>query len=243
MPQACRGNTKAGQPCKSMAVGDDGYCQHHSPSRRRGEAARGTDEQAPDEALMAEAHREMIKILGRGDVLPENHWPCGLATHSVLRRIVEQSTKDKETQKILLAEAEGFRRALVREYSLKTALERMIADRIVLSYARLLFMEAISDMDHETLVDTHGHLYAHRKATLRESTEFLRNVRALRDLKTVPLRVMIRDAGQVNVGQQQINVTDSEQVARARQTAREGSHGQHSETQALDSTQAQEDRE
>jgi hypothetical protein len=35
---------------------------------------------------------------------------------------------------------------------------------------------------------------------------FLRTLRALRDLRKVPLAVVVQNAGQVNVGQQQVNV-------------------------------------
>ncbi len=192
---------------------------------------------------LQKAEKILRETLSRGDPLPDKHWACGLTTHSVLRRIAEQSTPDKETREVLLIEAEGFRRALAREHNLKTVLERMIADRIVLSYQRLLLLEAYTDIEHEPGANTHEHLDLHRKLVARESAEFLRNVRALKDLKTVPLRLMIKDAGQVNVGQQQVNVTDSQQVDKARQAGEEALNAERSETQAPDSTQAQEDVE
>ena len=37
---------------------------------------------------------------------------------------------------------------------------------------------------------------------------FLRNLKALRDLKTMPVNVNIAQAGQVNVAQRQVNITD-----------------------------------
>ena len=75
---------------------------------------------------------------------------------------------------------------------------------------------------------------------MREFAEFLRNVRALKDLKAVPMRLMIKDAGQVNVGQQQVNVTDPKQVQQAKQATAEVRDAERSETRALDSTQAEE---
>ena len=38
---------------------------------------------------------------------------------------------------------------------------------------------------------------------------FLRNLKALRDLKTMPVNVNIAQAGQVNVAQQQVNLADT----------------------------------
>jgi hypothetical protein len=42
----------------------------------------------------------------------------------------------------------------------------------------------------------------------RFSQMFLRNLRALRELKTNPININIGQAGQVSVGQQQVNVSD-----------------------------------
>jgi len=242
----CKGTTKSGRRCKSMQIGEDGYCRHHSPAREKEKhLAKAEEERKLTERkdLEAKAYDMMAQLLKRGDSLPPDLMPCGVGTSAIIRSIAEQASKDEQTHRLLLAEAEGYRRALMKEYGLTTALERMLADRIVLSYTRLLYMEAVSDVDHEGLIDTHEHLYAHRRAALRESTEFLRNVRALKELKTVPLRVMIKDAGQVNVGQQQVNVTDPQQVEKARQAGREALNAERSETQASNSTQAQEDVE
>ena len=46
----------------------------------------------------------------------------------------------------------------------------------------------------------------------------------------MPLTVTIKDAGQVNVGQQQINVTDGKQIDKARQAGKEVLNAERSET-------------
>ncbi len=181
------------------------------------------------------------KALKLGRPLPEKMVPAGVGSWSVITSIIRATAKDEESQRLLLAEAAGYRHALAEEYGVKTALERMVADRIVISYQRLLLLEAYTDVEHEQGGNTHEHMDLHRKMVARESAEFLRNVRALKDLKTVPLTVTIRDAGQVNVGQQQVNVTDRQQVDQAKQTGKEVLNAEQSETQATDGTQAQED--
>ena len=47
----------------------------------------------------------------------------------------------------------------------------------------------------------------------RFNVMFLRNLRALRELKQSPIQVNIQQAGQVNVGQQQVNVQGSDNAA------------------------------
>jgi len=169
--------------------------------------------------------------------------PAGVGSWSVIKVITKAAATDEATRRLLLAEAAGYRHALDEEYGVKTALERMIADRIVIAYQRLLLLEAYTDIEHERGGNTHEHMDLHRKMVARESGEFLRNVRALKDLKTVPLRVMIKDAGQVNVGQQQVNVTDPRQVDSARRAGEEALNAERSETQAADGTQAYQDGE
>ena len=79
------------------------------------------------------------------------------------------------------------------------------------------------------------------KVLTTASSEFLRNVRALKDIKTVPLKVTIRDAGQVNVGQQQVNVTDPKKMVPDDGARLEVRDAERSERGRPDGTQAQED--
>ena len=210
MSQArCKGKTKAGKPCRSRHVGEDGYCHRHSPA-------------CEEERALAKLEEER-KTLGEQE-----------------RQDRLSDKKDEQMKKLLLAEAHGYRRALAREYGLTPVLERMLADRIVLSYVRTLYADGLMGLEHDGATD-HAHLELHRRVAMRESGEFLRNVRALKDLKTVPMRLIIKDAGQVNVGQQQVNVTDPKQVQQAKQATAEVRDAERSETKALDSTQAREE--
>jgi len=246
MNTRCKGITRSGERCRSTAVGEDGYCHHHSPSRKAGTKLTSTasaETPAATEEENVSRVEQAEKILKQGQPLPEKMMPAGVGSWSVITSIIRETAKDEESQRLLLAEAAGYRHAFAEEYGVETVLERMIADRIVLSYQRLLLLEAYTDIEHELGENTHEHLDLHRKMVVRESAEFLRNVRALKDLKTVPLTVTIKDAGQVNVGQQQVNVTDRQQVDKARQAGKEVLDVGRSETQASDSTQAHEDVE
>ena len=240
----CKGKTKAGRPCKSRRVGEDGYCHRHSPAREEEkrlaklEEERKLEEQRQREC---EAYDAMGKMLRRGEALPDEIMPCGITTWDMVDRVTDRMTKDERMKKLLLAEAHGYRRALTHDYKLTTVLERMLADRIVLSYLRLLHFELIADNNHGPGTQTLGHLEGLRKLVTRQSAEFLRNVRALKDLKTVPMRLTIRDADQVNVGQQQVNVTEDRQARQAKEVTAEVRDAERSETKALGSTQAREE--
>lgn len=240
----CKGTTKRGKPCRSRHVGEDGYCTHHSPAREEKKRLAKLQEErklTEQEHLEDKLYDGVGEILRRGDALPPKLQPCGIATWCVVNTIAEKSCNDERTKKLVLAEAEGYRRALTRDYKLTTGLERMLADRIVLAYQRLLYLEAITDVDHAGGINTHEHLDCHRKLVMRESAEFLRNVRMLKDLKTVPLRLMIKDAGQVNVGQQQVKVTDPRQVRQAKEATAEVGDAERSESKAAYGTQTEED--
>lgn len=221
--------------------GDDGYCAQHSPAREEEKRLAKLGEErklAEQEQRQQKLYNDMATILRRGEALPAELQPCGIATWSVVHATTDKSCKDEQTEKLLLAEAEGYRRTLTRDYKLTTGLERMLADRIVLAHQRLLYLEAVTDVDHGPGIDTHEHLDMRRRLVMRESVELLRDVRMLKDLKTVPLRLAIKDAGQVNVGQQQVNVMDPKQVQRVKEATADVRDVERSETQALNSTQA-----
>lgn len=103
---------------------------------------------------------------------------------------------------------EPLRARLVREHDIKTAAEFMLVDAVVLSYYQYLraatalhsYIGCGESLDYETLaryVQTY---------LIRANELFLRNLEALRQMKAAPFVVKITQAGQVNVGEQQINL-------------------------------------
>jgi hypothetical protein len=103
---------------------------------------------------------------------------------------------------------EPLRKRLAKEYEVKTAVEFMLLDTIVLSYyqyiraANLLHAYTAfgKSLNYETLV-RYAQSYLDRANQI-----FLRNLTALRDMKAAPMVVKIEQAGQVNVGEKQVNV-------------------------------------
>lgn len=61
---------------------------------------------------------------------------------------------------------------------------------------------SVGSFNHETLV-----LYA-QQYLAKASDLFLRNLQALREMKSSPITIKIEQAGQVNVGEKQLNIAD-----------------------------------
>lgn len=122
-----------------------------------------------------------------------------------------------------------LRDRLVREYEIKTAAECMLVDALVVSYyqyvraVRSLFSYTAYNKtyNYETLV-RFVQTYQSRANEL-----FLKNLEALRQMKAAPFVVKIAQAGQVNVGEKQVNVAaeggGTEPVTRAAQSAQPSS--------------------
>jgi hypothetical protein len=101
-----------------------------------------------------------------------------------------------------------LRDRLVKEYEIKTGAEFMLLDALVLSYYQ--YIRAANNLhsytaygksyNYETLV-RYAQTYLARANEL-----FLRNLEAMRLMKAAPFIIKIEQAGQVNVGEKQINV-------------------------------------
>jgi hypothetical protein len=106
-----------------------------------------------------------------------------------------------------------LRARLVKDYDLKTGAELMLADVLVMSYwqwlraARALhsYIAYGKSFNYETLV-RYAQTYLARANEL-----FLRNLEALRAMKAAPFTIKIEQAGQVNVGDKQLNVAGNPQ--------------------------------
>jgi len=241
--QQCKGKTKTGKPCRSRQIGPDGYCRHHSATGADAAAlqSRATDSKAlaqPQE--LGEQIRKVIEHGGWHEV-----FSLGLMQAQALEKLLSGEglhVFDPTSAALLRAEVKGLVTRINKECQTTTVLEQMVVQRVVMSYLRL----TLAEYEYSVCVVPTMSLKA-REHKLRvlstTSSEFLRNLRALKDLKTVPMTLMIKDAAQVNVAQQQVNVTDPEQVRKVRQPVSEVADAQRSEAKTPDSTQAQEDSE
>lgn len=242
-PKRCKGITKSGKPCQSTWLGPDGYCQHHSPGLA-GEKAIEPSTDAPL-ARMPESPEELGKLVRKA--IAKGRWTqlstLGEMQGAAVRKILSGDGAchfDEETAAMLSAEVEGLAAKLYEECQATTVIEQMLVQRIVMSYLRL----TLAEHEHSTSIVPGMSLRAREhqlKVLSTASSEFLRNVRALKDIKTVPLKVTIRDAGQVNVGQQQVNVTNPKKMVPDGGSRLEVRDAERSEWGLPDGTQAQED--
>jgi hypothetical protein len=119
-----------------------------------------------------------------------------------------QGNRD-EGEFTFLVSLKPLRDRLIKEYEIKTGAEFMLLDALVLSYYQ--YIRAASNLhsytaygksyNYETLV-RYAQTYLARANEL-----FLRNLEALKQMKAAPFVIKIEQAGQVNVGQKQLNVS------------------------------------
>ncbi len=120
----------------------------------------------------------------------------------------EHSDERAEGEYTFLTVLRPLRDRLIREYEIRTGAEFMLLDVLVLSYYQ--YIRAATSLhsytaygksyNYETLV-RYAQTYLARANEL-----FLRNLEALRAMKAAPFTIKIEQAGQVNVGEKQINV-------------------------------------
>ena len=239
--QRCKGKTKSGKPCRSRQVGPDGYCHHHRPSGEDVDATESAQSQAKALAKPHELQERMLKLIEKGAW--DEVFSLGFLQTQALEKLLSGEglhTFDETSAALLRAEVRGLVSKINEECQVTTVLEQMVVQRIVMSYTRL----GLAEYESSTRVvpgmtfEAREHF---RKRLAAASSEFLRNLRALKDLKTVPMTLMIKDAGQVNVGQQQVNVADPDQVRKTKQPRGEIVDAERSEAKASDGTQAEED--
>ena len=118
-----------------------------------------------------------------------------------------QGNRD-EGEFTFLTSLRPLRERLIAEYEIKTAAEFMLLDAVVLSYHQ--YIQAASTLysyvaygksyNYETLVR-----YA-QTYMVRANEMLLRNLDALRQMKAAPFTIKIEQAGQVNVGEKQVNL-------------------------------------
>ncbi len=118
-----------------------------------------------------------------------------------------QGNRD-EGEFAFLVSLKPLRDRLVKEYEINTAAEFMLVDALVLSYYQYIrasgalhtYIAYGKTFNYETLV-RYAQTYLARANEL-----FLRNLEAMRQMKAAPFIIKIEQAGQVNVGEKQINV-------------------------------------
>jgi len=121
----------------------------------------------------------------------------------------EQSNDRAEGEHTFLTVLKPLRDRLVKEYEIKTGAEFMLLDALVLSYYQ--YIRAASNLHSYT---AYGKSYNYETLVrcaqtylARANELFLRNLEALRQMKAAPFVIKIEQAGQVNVGQKQLNVS------------------------------------
>jgi len=120
----------------------------------------------------------------------------------------EHSSDRAEGEYTFLTVLRPLRQRLIREYDIKTGAEFMLLDALVLSYYQ--YIRAASNLHSYTAYGksyNYETLVRYAQAYLARANEmFLRNLEALRQMKAAPFVIKIEQAGQVNVGEKQINV-------------------------------------
>lgn len=142
-----------------------------------------------------------------------------------LRKMLAKHTLKKAED---VAHVVALRRRLQREFKAETAVELMLIDLLVANYQQ--------QCDWHEILGQRTYILHKREATYggrprpggvesidldgladrvlpildRLNRQFLRTVKAMRDLKSSSLIVNINQAGQVNVGNEQINLSKSE---------------------------------
>jgi len=123
--------------------------------------------------------------------------------------LAAESNGDRdEGEFAFLVSVRPLRERLIAEYGITTAAEFMLLDALVLSYFQYVraattfhsYTAFGKSFNYETLV-RHAQAYM-----IRANEMFLRNLEALRRLKAAPFTIKIEQAGQVNVGEKQLNL-------------------------------------
>jgi len=125
------------------------------------------------------------------------------------RPLAAESSGDSQSgEQTFLTLLQPMRDRLIREYRISTAAEFLVLDALVLSYYQYIraatafhkYTAHGQSSDCETLV-------RYAQPYLAKANElFLRNLQALREMKSSPITIKIEQAGQVNVGEKQLNV-------------------------------------
>ena len=121
----------------------------------------------------------------------------------------EHEGDDDKGEHTFLTILKPLREQLVRDYQIRTAAEFMLVDVVVLSYYQYL---RAATCVHEYIAYGKSYSYEvlvrYAQPYLARANElFLRNLQALREMKALPFVVKIEQAGQVNLGEKQVNVT------------------------------------
>jgi len=135
----------------------------------------------------------------------------------------EHSNERAEGEYTFLTVLKPLRDRLVEEYEIKTGAEFMLLDALVLSYYQ--YIRAASNLHSYTAYGksySYETLVRYAQAYLARANEmFLRNLEALRQMKAAPFVIKIEQAGQVNVGEKQVNLLGDRPVAAADASARQ----------------------
>ena len=99
-----------------------------------------------------------------------------------------------------------LRQEWITQYELNTVPELLLLDQAMLAYFHTIRLN--NEFDGFVAEDAVKQLQERLMPLMeRFNLMFLRNLRAMRELKTNPVNINIGRAGQVNVGQQQVNVS------------------------------------
>lgn len=130
----------------------------------------------------------------------------------------------------------SLRQEMIRQYDLRTVPELMLLDQLMIAYFQVVRLnKEVANLMSLAQTELYGDepwIKVARHRDLRQfdglqaeeavkrlqdallpqvdrfNQMFLRNLKALRELKTMPININIGQAGQVNVAQQQVNVSD-----------------------------------
>ena len=128
----------------------------------------------------------------------------------LLRRplAAENNGDSQGGEQAFLTILQPIRDRLIREYGISTAAEFLVIDALVLSYYQ--YIRAATALHGYTANGQSSNseiLVRYVQPYVAKANDlFLRNLQALREMKTSPITIKIEQAGQVNVGQRQLNV-------------------------------------
>jgi hypothetical protein len=192
--RACRGVTKAGQPCRSTSIGPDGYCAAHggkldlAAAGRQGGKARGKKAERAGDKLEGLAHAAIEELLTNAG---GSATARAAAARLVLDKVAGSTTGAVELAKrALWAEQQA-----AREQELSLARERLtrLVEREVQERFEALTQEQLEELVERRATEKAVELYAARMLAETEAVKA--------ELRVDAPEVATPPAGQVDLQQ------------------------------------------
>ena len=125
-----------------------------------------------------------------------------------LLTLQQYGVDNASTTKLFMAKKANLFNKLKEDLGVKTVLEEIILERIVMAYHWIFQAEfelaGAASEDKAYNPETYEALW---NLVERANNQLIRNIEALSSLRRSPITIVVKQPGQVNVGNQQVNVT------------------------------------